>query len=166
MWYPPLNSWIKRNTDGSSSSMSSACGIIFRDSNADCLLCISENLGLVSAFYAELLGAMRAIETAFQRSWTNFWLELDSMLVVMAFSNNDIAPWQLRNRWSNCMKLLINMIFIVSHIFREGNQCVDSLANFGLALQGLFSWETTPSFLSSFLVQNKLDMPNCRFVSF
>jgi len=57
------------------------------------------------------------------------------------------------------------MIFVVSHIFRVGNQYVDSLANFGSTIQGLFSWESTPSFISSFLIQNKLRMPNYRFVS-
>jgi len=166
MWHPPIRHWIKSNTDGSSSSETSASGIIFRDSNADCLLCISKNLGMISAFHVELLGAMRAIEIAFQRNWLNFWLESDSMLVVNAFSNSNIVPWHLSNRWLNCMKLLTSMNFVISHIFREGNQCVDSLANFGLTIQGLFSWESAPSFISSFLVQNKLGMPNYRFVSF
>jgi hypothetical protein len=117
------------------------------------LLCISENLGTVSAFHAELLGAMRAIEIAYQRNWLNFRLESDSMLVVNAFSNSTIVPWQLSNRWSNCMKLINDMNFVISHIFREGNQCADSLANFDLIIQGLFSWESAPSFISSFLVQ-------------
>ena len=37
----------------------------------NCILCISENLGVVSVFHAELLGAMRAIETTFHIHWTN-----------------------------------------------------------------------------------------------
>jgi len=87
---------------------------------------------VVTSFHAELIGAMRAVETAFHRNWTNLWLESDSMLLVMAFSNNDIVPWHLRTKWLKCKKLLFNMHFVLSHIFREGNQCVDSLVNFGL----------------------------------
>jgi len=105
---------------------------------------------MVSAFHVELLGAMRAIEIAFQRKWLNSWLKSDSMLVVNAFFNSSIVPWHLSNRWFNCMKLLNSMNIVVSHIFREGNQCVDSLANYGLTIQGLFSWESAPSFISSF----------------
>jgi len=166
LWQPPPINWIKGNIDGSASIVASACGIVFRNSDADCILCISENLGMVSSFHAEIIGAMRAIETAFHRNWTNLWLESDSMLVVMASSNTDIVPWPLRNRLLNCRKLLFNMHFVVSHIFREGNHCDDSLANFGLTIQGLFSWESAPPFISSLLVQNKLGMPNYRFVSF
>lgn len=121
---------------------------------------------MVSALHAELIGATRAIETAYHRNWINFWLESDSMLVVMAFSNDSIVPWHLRNKWFNCKRLLTGMNFMVSHIFREGNQHADSLANFGLTLQGLFSWESAPPFLSSFFVQNKLGMPSYRFVTF
>jgi len=60
-----------------------ACGIIFRNCDADCILCIFENLSMVSALHVEFIGAMRAIDMAFQRNWINFWLELDSILVVM-----------------------------------------------------------------------------------
>jgi len=86
---------------------------------------------------------MRAIEIAYHKNWLNFWLESDSILVVNAFSNKSIVPSHLSNRWLNCMKLLASMNFVVSHIFREGNQCADSLANFGLTIQGLFSWESS-----------------------
>jgi len=142
IWNPPLPTWTKGNTDGSANSLSSACGIIFRNCLSDCILCVAENIGTGDAFQAELCGAMRAIEIAHQRNWINFWLETDSKLVVMAFSNDSDVPWNLSNRWFNCKKLLFGMNFVISHIYREGNQCADSLANIGLSLQGLFVWET------------------------
>jgi len=94
-----------------------ACGIIFRNCDADCILCIFENLSMVSALHVELIGAMRAIDMTFQRNWINFWLELDSILVVMAFSNDSIVPWHIRNIWFNCKRLLTGTNFMVSHIF-------------------------------------------------
>lgn len=60
------------------------------------------------------------------------------MLVVMAFSNDSIVPWNLSNRWFNCKKLLFGMNFMVSPIFREGNQCDEFLAYIGLSMQGFF----------------------------
>jgi len=166
MWSPPLHNWIKGNSDGSATSTSSACGIIFRNSISDSILCVAENLGVGSAFIAEICGAMRAIEIAHQRNWTNFWLETDSMLVVVAFANDTIVPWNLCNRWCNCKKLTLSMNFVISHIFREGNQCVDSLANVGLSIQGLFSWETAPAEVLCYIGRNKLGLPSFRFMSF
>lgn len=74
IWHPPLINWVKANTDGSASSTNSACGVIFNNCDAECLLCVYENLGLGNAFNAELCGAMRAIEVAHQKHWTNLWL--------------------------------------------------------------------------------------------
>lgn len=166
LWHPPLINWIKANTDGAASSINSACGIIFRDWKADCLLCVSENLVPGSALNAEICGVLRAIEVAHQKQWTNLWLETDSKLVVMAFDNESIVPWSLSNRWYNCRKLLLNMNFMISHIYREGNQCADSLANIGLSNQGLFLGESVPSMLASHFGKDKLGMPSFRFVSF
>ena len=45
-----------------------------------------------------------------------------------------MIPWSIRNRWINYMEVIKDMNFFVSHIYREGNTCVNGLANFGLAL--------------------------------
>jgi len=91
LWCPPPPHWIKGNTDGASTSTSSTCGVIFRNSDANIMLCLAENLGSVPALYAELMGAMRAIETAFDKGWHNLWLESDSSLVVLAFKNVSVV---------------------------------------------------------------------------
>lgn len=109
---------------------------------------------------------MRVIEITYQRNWINFWLETESKLVVMAFSNDAIVPWNLSNRWFNCKKLISRMNFVVSHVYREGNQCADSLANIGLFLHGLFLWGKIPPFISSQVGKEKLGMPSFRFVSY
>jgi len=79
----------------------SSCGGIFRNRNADILLCFAENIGHESAYFAELSGAMRAIELAMQHDWQSLWIETDSALVVNAFKNISQFPWKLRNRWEN-----------------------------------------------------------------
>jgi len=59
---------------------------------------------------------------------------LAQCLVVQAFKNSSIIPWKIRNKWSNAISRLCGMNCIVTHIFREGNQVADSLANHGFRL--------------------------------
>jgi len=56
------------------------------------------------------------------------------------------------------------MNFMVSHIYREGNQCVDALSNFGLSLSHLTRWNQLPPFIQTFFAENKLGWPLFRFV--
>jgi len=80
-----------------------------------------------------LFGALRAIELTKQFNWQNIWLESDSALVANVFKNKFQVPWKLRNRWDNCTLITSIMNFIVSHVFREGNECACMLANIGLS---------------------------------
>ncbi|XP_024632555.1 uncharacterized protein [Medicago truncatula] len=164
LWNPPPLHWIKCNTDGSSNTNTSSCGGIFRDRNADFLMCFAENTGHENAYFAELSGAMRAIELAKLHNWQSLWLESDSALVVNAFKNISQVPWKLRNRWENCILATRNMNFIVSHVFREGNECADMLANIGLSLNCLTIWLELPDCIKSIFIKNKLGWPNNRFV--
>jgi ribonuclease HI len=97
------------------------------------------NLGTHTTIYTELVEAMKAIEIAFSHSWLKLWLETDSKLVVLAFKNSSVIPWQLKNIWCNCLSLTSNMSFVVSHIYREDDQIEDTLANLGFSLQSPMS---------------------------
>jgi hypothetical protein len=77
---------------------------------------------------------MRAIEIAASHNWPNLWLETDSSLVVIAFKSHELVPWSLSKRWLNCNRIIRNMNFFVSHIYREGNCCANGLANVGLTI--------------------------------
>lgn len=166
IWHPPFDPWIKCNTDGCATLASSSYGGIFRNAGADVLMCFAENIGEGNAFLAELTGAMKAIEIAHQQGWNYLWLELDSAMVVHALKHNSQVPCKLRNRWRNCTQIIKNMNFIVSHVYREGNQCADGLANIGLTLDNYTTWNAIPSSLLSAFVLNKLGWPNFRFVPF
>ncbi|CAJ2651412.1 unnamed protein product [Trifolium pratense] len=165
IWQPPILNWIKCNCDGASLGNPgiSACGGLFRDANSSFLGAFAFNIGISNSLNAELIGAMIAIETAASKGWSYLWLESDSMLVVLAFSSAKIVPWALRNRWDNCVTLLSNMNFYVSHIYREGNHCADKLANIGLSLHGLTWWNHIPTRLQGDFIRNRLGMPYFRF---
>lgn len=112
-----------------------------------------------------MCGALRAIEVAAENHWTNLWLETNSMLVVHAFKNSSLVPWQFSNRWNNVQVTLTGLNCIVTHIFREGNHVADSLANFGLTLNHYEFWSNIPLFARKSYVRNKIGLPNFRFSS-
>ncbi|MCI54968.1 ribonuclease H protein, partial [Trifolium medium] len=68
-WLPPIFSWTKCNTDGAALGCpgQASCAGVFRDNNATFLGCFTANLGLRTAFYAELIGVMYAIEIASEK---------------------------------------------------------------------------------------------------
>jgi len=109
---------------------------------------------------------MRTIEVAHSKNWNSLWLELDSTLVVNGFKSNSEVPWMLRNRWNNCKYLLSNMNFYVSYVYREGNQCANSLASLGLSAIHLTFWNQIPPFISTSVIQNKIGWPIYRFVNY
>jgi len=140
--------------------LKAACGGIFRSSEGFSRGCFAQNLSTDSTFIAEIFGAILAIEIAQSKNWKNIWLETDSLLLVLAFKNPLSIPWALRNRWLNCMEITKTMNFMVSHIHREGNTCVDALANIGLNIVGFFCWQDAPNIVRQDVIKNRL---NCTF---
>ncbi|GAU27921.1 hypothetical protein TSUD_160160 [Trifolium subterraneum] len=130
IWQPPLLNWFKCNTYGASSGNpgNASCGGVFRDHNADFVYAFAEPLGFASSYFAELCGAMRAIEIAYDKNWLNIWLETDSSLVVAALKNpTKPVAWPLRNRWRNVLFMINNMNCFVTHIYREATKLQTSL---------------------------------------
>lgn len=41
-------------------------------------------------------------------------------------------PWRIRTKWKNALVISSKMVFKVSCIYREGNECADKLVNFGV----------------------------------
>jgi ribonuclease HI len=166
IWHPPLPSWLKCNIDGASHGNpgASSCGGVFRDMHANFVFAFAEPLGHANSYYAELCGAMRAIEIAYNNDWSHLWLESDSSLVVGAFGRHvNNIPWSLRTRWKNMKTMLRKVTCIVTHICREGNQVADALANHGLSLLGFYTWSDPPDLVKDFLLRNKNGLPNFRY---
>jgi ribonuclease HI len=161
LWTPPLMDWFKCNIDGTSlgNPGPAACAGVFRNHKGEFLGGFAENIGITNSLVAEIMGAILAIECAFSRNWKHLWLECDSSLVILAFKSPNIIPWQLKNRWLNCITMIKSMIFCISHIYREGNHCADKLASVGLTLNGFCWWNIAPLIIRNDLVSNRLGLP-------
>lgn len=95
--------WIKFNTDGATRGNPgiSTCGGISRDVLGTFLGTLSTKIGVFTSFQDELHGIIFAIKYANKRNWRNNSLETNSMLVIRAFSNENIVSWNLLIQWKN-----------------------------------------------------------------
>jgi hypothetical protein len=107
-----------------------------------------------------------AIEIAVGNNWLNLRLETDFHLVLLACKDASMVSWIIRNKWNNCMEATKNMNFFVSHIYKEGNTCVDGLASLPLALSSHVWFPFVPNCIMVEFVRNRLGLLNYRFVSF
>ncbi|KAK9282908.1 hypothetical protein L1049_011133 [Liquidambar formosana] len=165
-WHPPI--WLKLNTDGLAKGNPgpTVAGGVFRNCRGFVKGIFSFNIGIQSAFYAELLAVILGIEQAWDKGWFQIWLESDSLSVIQCLSNPDFTPpWSLRVRWQNCKTYLRRMRFQFSHIFREGNAMADKVANLGVNYLGFQWWSAAPSSLNGLLCRDMCGMTFYRFKS-
>lgn len=160
-WKPPSAPWVKVNTDGSVLNNSGACGGLFRDHLGTFLGAFVGNLGRCSVFDTEVSGFILVMEHAALHGWYNIWLESDASSALMVFKNPSLVPILLRNRWHNARTL--NVQVISSHIFREGNVCVDRLANLGHSVVGEVWLSTLPSDFHQVFYEDRCGMPRIRY---
>lgn len=164
-WFPPSFGWLKCNTDGAAKGCPGHAGAggIFRNSLGDSFGCFSSDVGITSAFHAELSAVMIAIELAFKKGWKNIWFECDSTSVVASTKYHSLVPWKIRVRWRNCMMIGDQLNLIFTHIFREGNHCADKLASFGASGSSYTWWDNFPDFVKADFYHDKLGLPQFRF---
>jgi hypothetical protein len=73
-----------------------------------------------------------------------------------------MVPWTVRNRWANCLQL--GFLLRRSHIFREGNACVDKLASMGHSMVAFNWWDSLSLVLRDDFLRDKLGVPGYRLV--
>lgn len=89
-------------------------------------------LGIQIALYTEILGSINVVDLASFKGRFPFWIEIDSSLLVSKVTSKSIdVPWKRRLRWRRCLDVRFANTFSITHIFREGNQVADKLANVG-----------------------------------
>lgn len=97
---------------------------------------------------------------AVTRDWLNIWIKSDSKVVIRAFQKSDIIPWDLWNKWNNC---LIGINVNCSHIYHEENTSATKLVAFGHTLID-FTWYTSPAyFIKEEFNRDKLEYPSYLF---
>lgn len=127
IWNHPPPNWVKCNVDKdfSFNPESSGYGGILRLHNGLFVLVFTDPFIWKNYLLYEFCSVLWGIEIARDRGWKYLLVDSDLIRVVKAFysSNYDLVPWKLRSRWFSCLKVIIDMSFIISHTYREGNNC-------------------------------------------
>ncbi|KAL8463827.1 hypothetical protein ACS0TY_033683 [Phlomoides rotata] len=112
----------------------STCGVKGRPPRAPTIKCVKWQAPRIQVMKINVDGgtsgspALYAIELAFDRGWTNIWLESDSTYVVHILkSSHHVVPWRLLTRWHRVRRLKTDLHMVVSHIYKEGNAVADRL---------------------------------------
>ncbi|KAK9911619.1 hypothetical protein M0R45_035515 [Rubus argutus] len=166
MFQTPSVFQVKINTDGAARGSPGLAGFggIFRDHLGCVLGCFAESLGNAYALEAELHAVVHAIHLASLKGWKSLWIESDSTLVIHFLSSlNNKVPWHYFTIWFNCRALLASMLVKISHVYREGNQVADCLANFGVDQVGTLWWDSCPPCALSAYCLDLVGLPNYRF---
>jgi len=80
-----------------------ASGDLFHDRVVAFVGCFTHYLGVESANYAKLLGAIVGTEIVVEKGCHSLWIESDYVLVIQAFSNYHVVLWHLHNRRQNML---------------------------------------------------------------
>ncbi|KAM5549758.1 hypothetical protein ABKV19_000926 [Rosa sericea] len=164
-WHAPCAFQLKVNTDGAARGTPGLAGYggIFRDHLGNCMGCFAGSMGIATALEAELQAIIHAVTIASGKGWTSLWIECDLAVAIHFLANKNCSvPWRLTVDWSNCCTILSSMQIRFSHIYREGNQVADCLANYGVDHEGHYWWDSCPPCASVTFVHNLQGLPNFR----
>ncbi|CAN1169907.1 Putative ribonuclease H protein At1g65750 [Linum perenne] len=168
-WDPGPIGWVTVNTDGSVNPQTrkAAAGGLLRDANGRCFHAFTMNLGVCSITRAELRGAIRGLEIAWDNGFRHVELQIDSMAVVALLNSQAATDHQhgmeiiqfreLRDR---------DWVLRVKHTYREGNHAADHHASRGYGYPfGSHTISTSCSSLGYFIRLDCIGISESRLVS-
>jgi ribonuclease HI len=147
-WKPPVEDWVKLNTDGACKGRTTAgCGGIIRNNRGDWLGGFAKHVGVCSAFTAELWGVLEGLNYAWSKGFKLVELDVDSMAVVKAIKTGATSSANGVSLMKSILRLLNQEWEIrITHSYREANMCADALANIGCSLDlNIMLFEECPS---------------------
>ncbi|CAN1779965.1 Putative ribonuclease H protein At1g65750 [Linum perenne] len=95
-WEPGPNGWWVLNTDGSVNSIGgkATAGKLLRDSAGRCLFAFTMNLGSCSITRAEIRGAIRGLQLAWEAGFKKVILRMDSQAAISILTDEDSTEHQ------------------------------------------------------------------------
>ncbi|KAL0293864.1 UNVERIFIED_CONTAM: hypothetical protein Sangu_3229600, partial [Sesamum angustifolium] len=78
---------------------------------------------------AELSAIHRGLQLCRDKGFRKIWIETDAKAIITLISSPRQGAWNLQNTLQRIRNILSQMTYRISHIFREGNQAADFLAN-------------------------------------
>lgn len=133
-WTPPDGGWVKLNTNGArkgATVLASAGGLI-RNQHGNWICGFSVKIGVATSFIAECWGLREGLRMFKGLNLERVIIEMDTEIVINLMKDKN-GDSDTRGTLIRDYKALVDNIrhVMFSHTLREGNKCVDWLANFG-----------------------------------
>ncbi|PKU82812.1 hypothetical protein MA16_Dca006110 [Dendrobium catenatum] len=140
-------------------------GGLIRDSLGDILATFAAPLQQVDVIMVELNALLMGVELCLKFGFNWVWIEVDSLFPVQIIRDDvtgNAHNFYLIRKIKNFLNL---MNFDISHIFWEGNICVDWLANKGSFLVGYEELDilNLEQSFKGMLLLDKASMPHIRY---
>ncbi|KAL0290650.1 UNVERIFIED_CONTAM: hypothetical protein Sradi_7045900 [Sesamum radiatum] len=107
----------------------SGAGGILRNHLGRVMFAFLEPLGINTNTHAELSAIHRGLQLCRDKGFRKIWIETDAKAIITLISSPRQGAWNLQNTLQRIRNILSQMTYRISHIFREGNQAADFLAN-------------------------------------
>lgn len=113
---------------------------------------------------AEVKGLHQGLRICKEKGFTNIVIELDSLVLVQIIQGKVKSPWNIAYMIRSIFQLLGFFNYSVQHIFREGNQAADFLANVGCKSEKYFLFDNVniPKMLRGIVRIDSSGLPSLR----
>lgn len=135
VWQAPHQGLYKLNFDGASrgNPREAGLGCCIHDWEGRIVASLDKPLGITSNNLAEVYALIEGLLLCRRLGLDSIEIEGDSTIIVNAVRKGSTPNWFLNSYIHRVMDILRDFNhFKINHIYREGNKCVDSLANRGV----------------------------------
>ena len=147
-WEPPPPGWVKLNFDGAARGNPGIAGIgcIIHDEKGSWIAKKATPINPTSNNLAELEALHQGIKLCLKFNLFKVCIEGDSQIIVNAIRKRSTPNWVLESQLGVVLSLIDKLEdYRISHIYREGNQLADQLANCGADGNSILSINVPPS---------------------
>ena len=156
-WRPPPRGIFKLNVDGRCISNTTAgCGGILRDARGEWIRGFSKQLTEKCPVATEYSAVLEGIKFCLELGLNSFIVESDARLVVEAINNKQLI--QSCHHLYREMQAVLQQDgnVVVTHIFREANNCADVMAAISIKqTRDYMTWIGPPLALGRLLVDDR-----------
>ncbi|KAL0400828.1 UNVERIFIED_CONTAM: putative ribonuclease H protein [Sesamum latifolium] len=129
-WLRPAVGWWKLNCDGASKENQGKAGAggVIRDCRGRMVLAFATGLDIQTNIFAELFAIVKGLQMAREADCTQLLIETDAKVVLQLIAK-DTGAWYVQHLLTRLRILRRGITIVFSHVYREGNQPADYLAN-------------------------------------
>ncbi|PKU73164.1 Putative ribonuclease H protein [Dendrobium catenatum] len=159
-----MPTYLKLNADGSVGISFAGFGGIIRDNVGQVIVAYAGPLSPCKVIFAELMGLLKGLYICNNRGFLNIEIEVDALLLIQIIKNVDVFCPQFFYFIRKICMALPTLNYMINHVFRQGNACVDCLAKHGSRLEEdmEFGTDNLPHILKGFVNLDKIGLPYIR----